>query len=280
MKAALPTDDIPRPTALIAEDEPLLAEALKAELTGLWPELEIVAVVGNGRLALEASLALEPDVAFIDIRMPSLSGIEVAQALVEDWQGRRPPPLPVFVTAYDQFAVDAFQHAAIDYLLKPVETARLALTVTRLRDRLAERGVGRRLADAAPLDELAARLRVLLSLDPGSAQPEPALRIIRAGVGETVRLIPVDQVVYLQAADKYVNVVTADGEALIRESLRELLPRLDADRFVQIHRSTVVNLDHVRAAVRDDSGRVLLDLNGRPERLLVSRLYSPLFKAM
>lgn len=280
MKAALPTDDIPRPTALIAEDEPLLAEALKAELTGLWPELEIVAVVGNGRLALEASLALEPDVAFLDIRMPSLSGIEVAQALVEDWQGRRPPPLPVFVTAYDQFAVDAFQHAAIDYLLKPVETARLALTVTRLRDRLAERGVGRRLADAAPLDELAARLRVLLSLDPGSAQPEPALRIIRAGVGETVRLIPVDQVVYLQAADKYVNVVTADGEALIRESLRELLPRLDADRFVQIHRSTVVNLDHVRAAVRDDSGRVLLDLNGRPERLLVSRLYSPLFKAM
>ncbi len=304
-------------TALIAEDEPLLATTLQSELASLWPELEVVAVAPNGAVALRELLAHEPDVAFLDIRMPALSGIEVAEALVEDWTGAGPPPLLVFVTAFDQFAVDAFAHAAVDYVLKPVQTERLAVTVDRLRRRLAERTPPAATSASAPaettaavapaettaavapaettaavapaaaapgtIDALAEQMRRLLAM-PGpmaarAAGDEP-LRLIRAGVGDTVRMIRIDEVIYLQAADKYVNVVTANGEALIRESLRDLLPRLDPSRFVQVHRGTVVNLDFVRAAVRDDSGKLALQLQGRDERPTVSRLYAHLFKPM
>jgi DNA-binding LytR/AlgR family response regulator len=304
-------------TAVIAEDEPLLAAALQAELANLWPDLSIVAVAPNGTVALQELLTRAPDVAFLDIRMPAMSGIEVAQAMVEDWTGARPPPLLVFVTAFDQFAVDAFSHAAIDYVLKPVQAERLAITVGRLRARLAERAAaadgaaglagdraGRRKettgdtregrdagewagpasSAGASLAMLAEQMRRLLAMpDPtGSADGAAGgpLRVFRAGVGDTVRMIRVDDVVYLQAADKYVNVVTATGDALIRESLRDLLPRLDPSRFVQIHRGTVVNLDRVRAARRDESGKLSLELEGRRERPTVSRLYAHLFKAM
>jgi DNA-binding LytR/AlgR family response regulator len=287
-----------RATALIAEDEPLLAQALQAELAALWPELEVVAVARNGPQAQRDLLAQAPDIAFLDVRMPGASGIEVAQAIAEDWPEGNQPPLLVFVTAYEQFAVDAFSHAAVDYLLKPVERLRLHQTVQRLKQRLSDRASGNAEFAAEPeLDRLAGRLRQLLAeqapaaggedlQQPGRSddrksltRPEP-LRVITAGVGDTVRLIRMADVIYLQASDKYVNVVTAEGESLIREPLRELLPRLDTQQFVQVHRGTVANLDHVRSAWRDEAGKLWLTLEGRKERLAVSRLHAHLFKAM
>jgi DNA-binding LytR/AlgR family response regulator len=264
------------PRALIAEDEPLLADALRAELAQLWPELEVVTMARNGNDALAALQSERPDIAFLDIRMPGLTGLEVAQAVAEDWPADAVPPLIVFVTAFDEFAVAAFEQAAVDYVLKPVQRDRLRRAIERLKTRLAER------PGDAMLESLALQLRSVLGTSAGATSGALAspLRTIRAGVGETVRMIPVDTVVYLQATDKYVNVVTATGEALIRESLRDLLPRLDPELFAQIHRSTVVNLDFVTAAVRDDQGRMMLQLRGRPEKLAVSRLYSHLFKAM
>lgn len=276
------------PHALIAEDEPLLAAALRAELAALWPALQVAEPSPNGTDALARLLAERPDVAFLDIRMPGLNGIEVARALVEDWPaGTTAPPLLVFVTAYDEFAVAAFEHAAVDYVVKPVRRERLARTCERLRERLA--------TSALSVDALAERMREVLRELPLASEPSAAassqsspssipelspLRFFRAGVGDTVRLIPVDEVLALQADDKYVSVVTREGESLIRESLRELLPRLDAERFVQVHRSTIVNLDHVAAAVRDDAGRLRLRLRGTDRTVLVSRLYAHLFKAM
>lgn len=291
-------------TALIAEDEPLLAEALKAELAALWPELEIVAVAPNGTQAQRDLVRLAPDIAFLDVRMPGASGLEVAQAVAEDWPPESLPPLLVFVTAFEQFAVEAFQQAAIDYVLKPVRAERMAQTVARLQQRLAERGMASSDAGAGDLDRLAAQLNRLLermpaaapgaavpaAMAPGAAAPRgPALadaadaaplRMLRVGVGATVKLVRIDDVAYLQAADKYVAVVTAEGESLVRESLRDLLPRLDPQRFVQVHRATVVNLDHVLAATRDEAGKLWLQLRSRSERVGVSRLYAHLFRAM
>ena len=291
-------------TALIAEDEPLLAQALEAELAALWPELAVVAVAPNGLQAQRDLLAHMPDIAFLDVRMPGASGVEVAQAIAEDWPDDSQPPLLVFVTAYEQFAVDAFTQAAVDYVLKPVERLRLHQTVQRLKQRLAERASGGAAFGAdLEMEQLAGRLRQLLAeppvesgiesgIDSGiqsavqsraeaqvGSRPQP-LRVIRAGVGDTVRLIRLADVVYLQATDKYVNVVTADSEVLIREPLRDLLPRLDAQQFVQVHRSTVVNLDFVRSASRDEAGKLWLTLEGRTERVGVSRLYAHLFRAM
>jgi DNA-binding LytR/AlgR family response regulator len=268
--------------ALIAEDEPLLAAALQAELHKLWPGLQITAVARNGVEALRQIQADPPDVAFLDIRMPGMTGLEVAQTIAEDWESDRPPPLVVFVTAYDQFAVSAFEHAAADYLLKPVQPARLATALERVKARLQARM-------AAPgghsVDELVAQLRTLLTPEASrhghtAGAPDGPLRVIRAGVGDTVRLIPIESVLLLQAADKYVNVLTAEHESLIREPLKDLLPRLDPSRFVQIHRGAVVNLAFVESAVRDDTGKVTLRLRGRSERPVVSRLYVHLFRAM
>jgi DNA-binding LytR/AlgR family response regulator len=193
--------------------------------------------------------------------------------------------LLVFVTAYEQFAVAAFSHAAVDYVLKPVERLRLHQTVQRLKQRLAERASG--LAEfgaGSEMERLAARMRRLLVGElstgaPPASAPEP-LRVIRAGVGDTVRMIRLADVIYLQATDKYVNVVATDGEALIREPLRDLLPRLDAEQFAQVHRSTVVNLDFVQSASRDESRKLWLKLRERDERLAVSRLHAHLFKPM
>jgi len=286
-------------TAVIAEDEPLLAQALQAELAGLWPELEVVAVAPNGLQAQRDLLASRPDIAFLDVRMPGASGIEVAQAIAEDWPDGCQPPLLVFVTAYEQFAVDAFGQAAVDYVLKPVERLRLNRTVQRLKERLAERASGNaEFAAGSEMDQLAARLRQLLeeplgksstqAIRPHGAHPETGeaapqaepLRVIKAGVGDTVRLIRLADVIYLQATDKYVTVVTADSEVLIREPLRDLMPRLDRRQFAQVHRSTVVNLDCVHSASRDEAGKLWLTLQGRKERLVVSRLHAHLFKAM
>ncbi len=267
--------------AVIAEDEPLLAEGLRTELAALWPELEVAAVVGDGEGAVVQTLAHRPDVVFLDIRMPGMSGLEAAQALAEDWPDNEGPfPLLVFVTAYDQYALQAFERAAVDYLLKPVQTARLEATVKRLQATLAAR------SDAAPAKELGAvveRLRSLLGATAGgvqaAAESEP-LRVLQVGVGNAIHMVRIDDVVYFEAADKYVRVITASREHLIRTSLRELLPRLDASRFWQIHRGTVVRAEAIASAEREESGRVTLKLQDRPEKLVVSRLHAHRFKAM
>ena len=244
--------------------------------------------MGDGERALGEALALRPEVCFLDIRMPGASGLEVAQALAEDWPADRAFPLLVFVTAYDQYALKAFEAQAVDYLVKPWSPPRLAACVQRLRARLAERkGAGERADrsanDAAALDERTlAQLRALLAAaadESGtSADRPPRLEVIQAGVGNMVHLVPVDEVVYFEAADKYVRVVTAEREHLIRTSLRELLPQLDPQRFWQVHRGTVVRARSIASAQRHESGKVTLTLRERAERLTASRLYAHLFK--
>jgi DNA-binding LytR/AlgR family response regulator len=271
------------PTALIAEDEPLLAADLERELSRQWPELRVRARVGHGEAAVTQALALHPDVLFLDIRMPGMTGLEAAQALAEDWPDDpvRPFPLIVFVTAYDQYALAAFERAAVDYLLKPVQPERLAQTCMRLRATLHRRAQ----PPAAPpaLDAVVEQLRRLLApggIGPTAAAAAPPLRLIQAGVGNAIHMVPVDEVLYLEAADKYVRVVTAEREHLIRTSLRELQPQLDAQRFWQIHRGTIVRCDAIASALRDESGKLSLSLRGHADKLTVSRLYSHLFRGM
>jgi DNA-binding LytR/AlgR family response regulator len=265
--------------ALIAEDEPLLAANLQAELAKLWPELLIVANVGHGAAAVERGLALKPDVVFLDIRMPGMTGLEAAQALTEDWPDGTPLPLIVFVTAYDQYALQAFERAAIDYVQKPVQSDRLAQTCKRLQGALLARN------EAAPvaLDATLTQLRQLLAA-PGLATAANAapqlLSVIQASVGAAIHMVPVADVLYFEAADKYVRVITAQREYLIRTSLRDLLPQLDGQRFWQIHRGTVVRADAIATALRDESGKVHITLRGHTNKLVASRLYAQLFKAM
>lgn len=264
-------------TALIAEDEPLLAAHLKAELARQWPELKIVASVGNGDAAVQQALALRPQVLFLDIRMPGLSGLEAAHALAEDWPDDSAFPLLVFVTAHDEYAIEAFERAAFDYVLKPTTSERLAQTCSRLQDALRQRAQAP--VQGNELDAAVAQLRGLLAQAP-AAPAAPRLNVIQAGVGSTIHMVKVDEVLYFEAADKYVRVVTADHEHLIRLSLRELLPQLDPQRFWQIHRGTVVRADAVATAVRDESGKLTLSLRNHPDKLAVSRLYAHLFKAL
>jgi DNA-binding LytR/AlgR family response regulator len=267
-------------TALIAEDEPLLAAHLQAELARLWPELRIVAAVGDGAAAAKQALALQPDLLFLDIRMPGMSGLEAAQAVAEDWpdDATRPFPLIVFVTAYDQYALQAFERAAVDYVLKPVQPERLQQTCTRLQAALRQRAQPQ---DGAPaLDAVMQQLRGLIAQGgAGGAAPAP-LRVIQAGVGNAIHLVPVDEVLYFEAADKYVRVVTPEREHLIRTALRELQPQLDAQRFWQIHRGTIVRCDAIASVLRDEAGKLTLTLRGHADKLVVSRLYAHLFKAM
>ena len=264
-------------TALIAEDEPLLAAHLKAELARLWPELSIVATVGHGEAAVKKSLELRPQILFLDIRMPGLSGLEAAHALAEDWPEGEPLPLTVFVTAHDEYALEAFDRAAVDYVLKPVSPERLAQTCSRLQAALQQRQQPQP-ADGS-IDAALAQLRSLLGATAVSNQG-PKLSVIQAGVGAAIHMVKVDDVLYFEAADKYVRLVTAEREHLIRISLRELLPQLDMQRFWQIHRGTVVRADAIATAVRDEAGKITLTLRGHADKLGVSRLYAHLFKAM
>ena len=254
------------PRALIAEDEPLLAASLQAALAEAWPELRVIAVAGNGPAALEAAERELPEVVFLDIRMPGMSGLDVAEEL-DDRLGDKVPAI-VFVTAHDEYALNAFDAAAIDYVLKPIDAPRIARAVARLKKRLAGR--------AGELERLLDQLRAMH----GPVADAPKLRTLRAGAGNTVRMIALDEVLYFQAADKYTTVVTKDGESLLRTPLRELLPHLPSETFRQIHRSTIVNLDAVASATRDEQGRVSLKLKTRGETLAVSRLFADLFKAM
>ncbi|HYJ99517.1 MAG TPA: LytTR family DNA-binding domain-containing protein [Burkholderiaceae bacterium] len=259
--------------ALIAEDEPLLLEGLRAELKIAWPELDVVAAVHDGDSALQQALQQRPEVCFLDIRMPGASGLEVAQALAEDWPAGEPFPLLVFISAYDQYALQAFEAQAVDYLVKPVQSERLTACVQRLRARLAERAPG------GPLPQTLEQLRALLAAPTGPAVGG-RLEVIQASAGNTVHMVPIDDVVYFEAADKYVRVITADKEHLIRMSLKDLLPQLDAQRFWQVHRGTVVRARSIVSALRHESGKVTLTLRERPERLIASRLYAHLFKGM
>jgi len=258
--------------ALIAEDEPILAHALTQALQRLWPELQIGSVVDNGVAAVREVLAQQPDILFFDIKMPGKSGLEAAEELIEEWPEGKPFPLLVFVTAYDQFAVQAFDHAAVDYVLKPVNDARLSKTIERLQQRLAqeqERG--------QELDSMMGKLRTLTPVPAASVEK---LTMIRAAVGNQIRLIPIEEVVYFEATDKYVTVITADSNVLIRTSLKELLPQLDANQFWQIHRSTIVNVRQIQMAVRDELGKLSVKLRDRKEALQVSRVFAHLFKQM
>ncbi len=275
-----PDDTRPSASALLAEDEPLLAADLQAALARLWPELKVVASVRDGQAALREGLSLQPDILFLDIRMPGMSGLEAARALAEDWPGdaSRPFPLIVFVTAYDQYAVEAFERAAVDYVLKPAQPDRLAQTCTRLQAALRQRD-GTRM-DAAGLDAVMQQLRSLVAHGGPPAGSPPPLRVLQAGIGNTLHMVPVDEVLYFEAADKYVRVVTAEREYLVRIALRELQPQLDASRFWQVHRSTLVRCDAIDTAVRDEAGKITLTLRGHPERISVSRMYAHLFKAM
>jgi DNA-binding LytR/AlgR family response regulator len=261
-------------TALIAEDEPLLAQALQAELARAWPELQVVATVGDGESAVQQALALLPDVLFFDIRMPGQSGIDAAAQLAEDWPNgphSKPFPALVFITAYDQYAVQAFETQAVDYVLKPVQPARLAKTVAKLKDALAKRG--------ADFEATLVQLRALIGKVP-EASPQPLLKVLQVSVGSNIRMVPVDEVLYFEAADKYVRVLTQQHEYLIRTPLKELLPQLDAQKFWQVHRGTVVRADAIDTVSRDDGGKTHLTLRGRKDKLAVSRLYANLFKAM
>lgn len=251
------------PTALLADDEPHLARALGAELQALWPELQVLHVARHGIDAAERIAALQPDVAFLDIQMPGLTGLEVAQGVEGSTR-------VVFVTAYDEFAVQAFEHAALDYVLKPVSRERLMRTVQRLQESLAAPSAAE--ADAA----LAGALR---QLQHGASSAAP-LRWIRASAGELTHQIAVEDVLFFHADDKYTCVQTAAAEFLIRTPILELSQQLDPQSFWQIHRSTIVNLAHLSGTRRDENSRLFVRVRNHPRELPVSRAYVHLFKAM
>ncbi|MDB6164811.1 MAG: Transcriptional regulator protein [Xanthomonadaceae bacterium] len=257
-----------RPTALIADDEPLLRKSLARMLAQAWPELEVVAQARNGREAVERFEALHPDICFLDVHMPGLSGVEAARTI-----GRRAHL--VFVTAYDQYAVQAFAHGALDYLVKPVEPERLADTVARLQERL-------RIAGPVPdIDALLEQLATQLQKKAGIAP----LRWIRASVGQALRLIPVDEIDFLRSDEKYTRIAWRGdagkpGEALIRTPLKDLMAQLDGEQFVQVHRSVVVNLRSIGHVTRGDNETAHIHLKGRDEVLPVSRTYLHHFRQM
>ena len=260
-------------SAIIAEDEPHLALALKDSLARVWPELRIVDVVGNGPAAIHAVDQHAPDVLFLDIRMPGLTGLQVAERLAGSGAGAG--PLVVFVTAYNEYAVQAFDREAVDYLVKPVNDERLVETVERLKKRLFAN------VPEAATSELSRALDLIKRFAGGAgAGPASYLKFFRAGIGDTVRIVPVDEVTHLQAQDKYVSLFTADGEQLIRISLKELADQLDPHMFVQVHRGTIINMRSVVSADRDFSGRVLLTLKSVKEKVQVSRQYAHLFTRM
>ena len=275
------------PTALVAEDEPLLAQALKAELAAAWPELTVLATTGDGRSAVREALRLLPQVLFLDIRMPGLDGLGAAAELADSWPtDEAPMPQLVFVTAYDEYAARAFETQAIDYVLKPVQPGRLRKTVLRLQQALAAQQPARPVAAGEMLERTLAQWREVLAAASGngaSAAPAAApLRIIAASDagGSTVRMVPIEEVLYFEAADKYIRVLTASHEYLIRTPLKQLLSQLDPGIFWQVHRAVVVRSSAIEAVHRDEAGKLHLDLRGRPEKIPVSRLYGHLFRAM
>jgi DNA-binding LytR/AlgR family response regulator len=271
--------------ALIADDEAHLRTYLEQQLATVWPELRVVARAANGLEALRQIDELAPDVAFLDIRMPGMTGLDVAARLLDAPH----PPHIVFVTAFDQYAVQAFDHAAVDYLLKPATLERLGRTVARLK--AAQAGHGAQPAPAvdgaalATLQALVAQLAGAPAAAPvtaavAAAPPEPPLQWLRAAQGEHTRLIAVDEVIYFQSNDKYTSVMLADGECLIRTPISKLREQLDGGRFWQIHRSVIVAAHHIAGTRHDFRGRLMVQLKDRTEQLVVSRNYVDLFRQM
>ena len=249
------------PRALIADDERLMREQLRSRLAVAWPELQVVAEAHNGAEALALFEKERPELAFLDIRMPAPNGLEVARKIT----GRCHV---VFVTAYEAHAVEAFEREAVDYLLKPVDPDRLSVTIARLKQRM----------QAPPdLDRLASILSNI-KLDGGPAANR--LRWIQATIGNQLRIIAIDEILFFQATDKYTRVVIQGGEALIRKPLKELLDELDPDHFWQIHRSTILNVRAVANVSRDPQGRLIVSIKGLSEQLEVSRGYAHLFKSL
>ncbi len=272
--------------ALIADDERLMREQLRARLAEVWPELEIVAEAKNGIEAVELTQAHQPDLVFLDIRMPGMTGVEAARAIAQlpvdedadtnsaGWAGCE----IVFITAYDQYAIEAFEQGVVDYVLKPAERERLTVTVARIRKRLAQRASGAPAADIDPPPAMQQLLQKLATrMDPAKA---PHLRWIQATVGQTIQMIPVDEVLFFISDEKYTRVQTATVEALIRKPIKELIDELDAETFWQIHRSTLVNTRFIAGVSRDLRGRQLVAVKGHPEKLEVSRSFTGLFKGM
>ncbi|CAD5374974.1 Uncharacterized response regulatory protein VV2_1193 [Rubrivivax sp. A210] len=276
-----PTQAAPR--ALLADDERLMREQLRARLAEVWPELQIVAEARNGLEAVQMADEQRPDIVFLDIRMPGLSGVDAARQIAqlppreggdEEWL-----PEIVFITAYDQYAVEAFEQGVADYVLKPAERERLQLTVERIRKRLAARQGGAEAADGEagpPLQQLLHQLAA--RINPGGAPRY--LEWIQATVGQAIQMIPVDEVLFFISDEKYTRVQTAQVEALIRKPIKELVDELDPRLFWQIHRSTLVAVKAIAGVTRDFRGRQIVAVKGHAEKLEVSRSYTGLFKGM
>jgi len=254
---------LPAPSAVVADDERLMREQIIARLKEAWPELSIVGEASNGNEAIALVQSEEPDIVFLDIRMPGMDGIQAAQALA----GR---VHVVFVTAHDQYAISAFEHGAVDYLLKPPDAERVAVTCQRLRARLKQ--------EPDPMNDLLAQLSQ--RLEAGGLKPREYMRWVQASVGANIRMIPTSDILFFRAEDKYTRVQTERFEALIRKPIKELIDELDPDEFWQIHRSTVVRVDAVEQVSRDFRGRQIVHVKGSAEKLEVSRTFNHLFKQM
>ena len=268
---------------VIADDERLMRDQLKARLTEVWPELQIVGEAKNGLEAVELVAQHHPDVVFLDIRMPGLSGVDAARRIAQlpapdgddDSDDEWSLPEIVFITAYDQYAIEAFEQGVADYVLKPAERERLAVTVSRIKQRLTLRGTD----DEPPAPHLQQLLHKLAAkLNPGGAPP--ALRWIQATVGQAIQMIPIEDVLFFISDEKYTRVQTATIEALIRKPIKELVDEIDPDLFWQIHRSTLVNTHCIAGVTRDLRGRQIVSIKGSNEKLEVSRSYTHLFKGM
>ncbi len=255
--------------AVIADDERLMREQLRARLAEVWPELEIVAEAKNGREAVEAVATHRPDLAFLDIRMPGMTGVEAAREIGDACH-------VVFITAYSEYAVEAFEQGAVDYVLKPADSERLAVTVARLKKRL-----GAKPADlGALLEKLAASLDLPADASRSALHKEPYLQWIQASMGQQIRMIPVAEVLFFTSDEKYTRVQTETYEALIRKPIKELVEELDPEHFWQIHRATIVNVKAIAGITRDLRGRQLVQLKNYPQKLEVSRNFTHLFKQM
>lgn len=273
----------PAPRAVLADDERLMRDQLRARLAEVWPELQIVAEAKNGLEAVQLVDEHRPDIVFLDIRMPGLTGVDAARQIAQlpprDGAGGADDellPEIVFITAYDQYAVEAFEQGVADYVLKPAERERLLVTVERIRKRLAARQGGAEAPPAAPLQQLLHQLAAKMNPGGGPAY----LQWIQATVGPAIQMIPVEDVLFFVSDEKYTRVQTAQVEALIRKPIKELVDEVDPKLFWQIHRSTLVNVKAIAGITRDFRGRQIVSVKGHPEKLEVSRSYTGLFKGM
>ena len=279
-----PAHSTQAPRALIADDERLLREQLRARLAEVWPELQIVAEAKNGLEAVQLTEEHHPELVFLDIRMPGMTGVEAARAIAQlptddDTPDAWPGCEIVFITAYDQYAIEAFEQGVVDYVLKPAERERLLVTVERIKKRLAQRRSSDAESDhdAPPAGMQQLLQKLATRMDPAKA---PTLRWIQATVGQNIQMIPVEEVLFFISDEKYTRVQTATVEALIRKPIKELIDELDADLFWQVHRSTLVNTKYIAGVSRDLRGRQLVAVKGHPEKLEVSRSFTGLFKGM